>query len=50
MLVPSDWDVKIEVVAIFGGYSDKRVISAVSPDKRLVVKGISLFGGGDNQH
>ncbi len=47
LIVPSDWDVKVEVVAIFGGYSDKRVISAVSPGKRLIIKGISLFGGGE---
>ena len=47
LILPSDWDVKVEVVAIFGGFSDKRMISAVSPDKRLIIKGISMFGGGE---
>ncbi len=47
LILPSDWDVKVEVVAIFGGFSDKRIISAVSPDKRLIIKGVSMFGGGE---
>ena len=47
LIVPADWDIKIEIVAIFGGFSDKRVISAVSPDKRLIIKGVSMFGGGE---
>lgn len=50
MLVPSDWKLKIEVVSIFGGISDKRKISA-QPDgqssQELVLKGLVLFGGSD---
>ena len=50
MLVPSDWKLKIEVVSIFGGISDKRKISA-QPDSQssseLVLKGLVLFGGTD---
>lgn len=50
MLVPSDWKLKIEVVSIFGGISDKRKISA-QPDSQssseLVLKGLVLFGGSD---
>lgn len=47
MIVPSDWDVKIEVVAIFGGFSDKRVVNAVDTTKKLTIKGVAIFGGGD---
>jgi predicted membrane protein len=47
LIVPSDWDVRIEVVAIFGGYSDKRIITSVNNDQKLVIKGVSIFGGGE---
>jgi len=50
LIVPNDWDIKIEVVAIFGGFSDKRgklpVQTSVS-EKRLVIKGVAVFGGGE---
>ncbi len=50
LIVPNDWDIKIEVVAIFGGFSDKRgklpVQTSVS-EKRLVIKGVAIFGGGE---
>jgi predicted membrane protein len=46
LILPEDWEVKSEVVSIFGGSSDKRVFPAVrNIDKLLVVKGIVLFGG-----
>ncbi len=47
LIVPSDWTVKTEVVSIFGGFADKRILSAVSPDKQLTVKGVCIFGGGE---
>jgi hypothetical protein len=47
LIVPSDWNVKIEVVAIFGGFSDKRMVSNTSAEKRVIIKGIALFGGGE---
>jgi predicted membrane protein len=47
LIVPSDWTVKLEVVSIFGGFADKRIITAASPDKKLFVKGVCIFGGGD---
>ena len=50
IIVPEDWTVKLEISAIFGGFSDKRksVINVVNnPDKTLVVKGMVLFGGGE---
>jgi hypothetical protein len=48
--IPSHWHVKSEVVAIFGGVSDKRYIG---PDtvkdntRQLVIKGFVMFGGGE---
>ncbi len=46
LIVPEDWQVKSEVVSIFGGSSDKRVFPAVKNTERVVViKGVVLFGG-----
>ncbi|BDX38959.1 membrane protein [Tenuifilaceae bacterium CYCD] len=50
LLIPSDWKVKIDVVSIFGGISDKRKLSAQSDTQsspELVIKGLVLFGGAD---
>jgi predicted membrane protein len=47
LLVPSDWNVKIEVFNIFGGYADKRMISQIDYNKTLIIKGITMFGGGE---
>ncbi|NVO20524.1 MAG: hypothetical protein HXX13_12555 [Bacteroidetes bacterium] len=47
LLVPQDWNVKVEVFNIFGGYADKRLISQVDYNKTLVIKGVTIFGGGE---
>ncbi len=50
IIVPSDWDVTIDVVSIFGGFSDKRRTLKsiqVNNNKRLIIKGLALFGGGE---
>lgn len=48
LIVPPDWNVKIEVFNIFGGYSDKRVRSGkVDYNKVVTVKGVAIFGGGE---
>jgi predicted membrane protein len=50
VVVPSDWDVTIDVVSIFGGFSDKRRTLKslqVNTNKRLIIKGLALFGGGE---
>jgi len=50
IVVPADWDIKIDVVAIFGGFSDKRYKSKEIPgtsSKRLYIKGLVVFGGGE---
>lgn len=50
IIVPEDWNVKVEVVSIFGGFEDKRgasVISRTSSGKIVVIKGTCIFGGGE---
>jgi len=47
LIVPSDWNVKLEVFNIFGGFSDKRMKAQVDLSKVLVVKGVAIFGGGE---
>ena len=48
-LIPKDWNVKINVVSIFGGFADKRFISEndIDTSKNLVIKGLAVFGGGE---
>jgi hypothetical protein len=47
LIVPSNWDIKNEVTAVFGGIEDKRNIAAgiVDPGKILVLNGTCVFGG-----
>lgn len=50
LVVPPTWQVKSEVVAVFGGIADKRVISPQEirdNTQQLLVKGLVLFGGGE---
>ncbi len=50
MVVPQHWQVKSEVVAIFGGISDKRILNsdAVKDNtSQLIIKGFVMFGGGE---
>ncbi|RYY71696.1 MAG: hypothetical protein EOO13_02215 [Chitinophagaceae bacterium] len=49
LIVPADWNIQQEAVAIFGGIDDKRPFHNVqqSPDKILVLKGTVLMGGID---
>lgn len=48
-IVPENWDIKLEVTSIFGGFSDKRMRSIVVPDenRRLIITGEAIFGGGE---
>jgi predicted membrane protein len=49
-IVPEDWNIKIEVVSIFGGFEDRRspsVISRSDPNKTVIIKGSCIFGGGE---
>ena len=52
MIVPEEWDIRIKVVPIFGGFSDKH---RIKPDEtidtegkpQLIIKGVVFFGGGE---
>ena len=50
LIVPPDWSIKIEVVSIFGGFSDKRhnfTDESKKENKELYIKGMAIFGGGE---
>jgi predicted membrane protein len=50
IMVPRDWTVKVEVVSVFGGFSDKRIYMGEpgsSQGKTLLIKGVNIFGGGE---
>ena len=48
-IIPENWDVKVEVTSIFGGFSDKRARSMVvkESDRSMVITGSTIFGGGE---
>ncbi len=47
LIIPSNWDIKTDVVNILGGIEDKRRMQTVTgqPEKTLILKGTVLFGG-----
>lgn len=46
LFVPSNWEVKPEMMAVLGGIEDKRNLTTnPNPGKVLVLKGTSIFGG-----
>jgi predicted membrane protein len=50
IIVPDDWNVKIEVVPILGGFGDSRKLfpgRTIDTTKQLVIKGAVVFGGGE---
>ena len=50
LIIPEDWNIKNEVTAVFGGFSDKRKMdpnAIPDPRKEIVIKGVVLFGGGE---
>lgn len=49
IIVPRDWVIKVEVVSIFGGFTDKRLYSPgdVNSSQTLYIKGVTIFGGGE---
>ena len=49
LYIPSDWNVKIEVISALGGFSDKRMMinPTVDTNKTLIIKGVAAFGGGE---
>ncbi|MFO8002118.1 MAG: LiaF-related protein [Marinilabilia sp.] len=49
LIVPRDWNIKIEVVSILGGFADKRVYmpGENTSNQTLKIKGVTIFGGGE---
>ena len=50
LIIPEDWDVKVKITPIFGGFVDKRISRPASEqknDKELVIYGTVIFGGGE---
>jgi predicted membrane protein len=50
IIVPDDWNVKIEVVPILGGFGDSRKLNpgrTIDTTKQLIIKGAVVFGGGE---
>lgn len=45
LIVPPDWNVHLGASNIFGGTTDKRILSNIDPSKNLYVKGSCTFGG-----
>ena len=50
IIVPNDWNIKLDVTPIAGGFEDKRSLpQTYSPDSdvELIIKGVVIFGGGE---
>ena len=48
IIVPDDWNVKVEVAAILGGFEDKRKTQPSSDNSpTILIKGLTLLGGGE---
>lgn len=50
LIVPADWIVELDVLPIFGGFGDKRMKDPNKKNqegRKLLIKGIVLFGGGE---
>ena len=50
LIVPRNWNVKVEVTSILGGFSDKRTVAETTEktgEGTLIIKGLVLFGGGE---
>ena len=49
LIVPDNWNVKVEATSIFGGINDKRALKiADEPSyETLVIRGAAIFGGGE---
>lgn len=50
LIVPADWNVELDVLPIFGGFGDKRMKDPnkkIQEGRKLLIKGIVLFGGGE---
>lgn len=50
LVIPNDWNVKLDITPIAGGFDDKRTLPQTfvqRAETELVIKGVVLFGGGE---
>jgi predicted membrane protein len=50
LIVPKDWNIMIDVIPLFGGFSNKVRNTpdvVIDTEKTLIIKGLLLFGGGE---
>jgi predicted membrane protein len=50
IIVPDQWNVKIEVTPVLGGFGDSRKLhpgSTIDSSRQLIIKGAVVFGGGE---
>jgi predicted membrane protein len=50
IIVPNDWNVKVEVVPVLGGFGDERKSNPgrmADTSRQLIIKGAVVFGGGE---
>ena len=48
IIIPSHWNVKVDMLSVFGGFVDKRELKETNPNEPvLFIKGVSMFGGGE---
>ena len=50
IIVPDEWNVKIEVTPVLGGFGDSRKLHpgrTIDTTKQLIIKGAVVFGGGE---
>jgi predicted membrane protein len=50
IIVPSDWNIRIDVVPVLGGFTDSRKLNPgrmIDTSKQLIIKGAVIFGGGE---
>ena len=49
LVVPNDWNIKVDVLPVLGGFDERKIIAnrSFDPSKQLVIKGVVVFGGGE---
>lgn len=50
LIVPKEWNVVIDVLPLFGGFSHKGMRNpniVTNPESTLIIKGVVIFGGGE---
>lgn len=50
IMVPREWNVRVNITPIFGGFSNKVLRNPINPidtTRTLIIKGVAVFGGGE---